>query len=122
VEYDIAEILEVRETGQFLKMMQEDFEQRIGSNRFFRITGTPVDLGRVAANLEDGTLIKLLSQPPNPHGRRGGWDARPLPPLQRTALGLENARIEYHHMKFINTGGGRRIRRRITWAASTRST
>jgi hypothetical protein len=104
VEYDIAEILEEREMGQFLKIMQEDFEQRIGSNRFFRITGTPIDLGGVAADLEDGRLIKLLSKPPNPHGRRGGWDARPLPPLQRTALGFENERIEYHHMRFIKNG------------------
>jgi hypothetical protein len=104
MEYDIAEILEVRETGQFLKMMQDDFEQRIASERFFRITGTPADLGGVAADLEDERLIKLLSQPPNPHGRRGGWDARPLPPLQRTALGFENERIEYHHMKFIKNG------------------
>ncbi len=104
MEYDIAEILEERQIGQFLKIMQEEFEQRIGSSRFFRITGTPVDLGCVAADLEDKKLVDVLSHPPNPHGRRGGWDARPLPPLQRTALGLENERIEYHHMKFIKNG------------------
>lgn len=86
MEYDIAEILEVRETGQFLKMMQDDFERRIGAQRFFRITGTPADLSRIAADLEDERLIKLLSNPPNPHGRMGGWNARPLPPLRRTAL------------------------------------
>jgi hypothetical protein len=85
-------------------MMQDDFEQRIGSERFFRITGTPVDLGQAAADLEDERLSKLLSNPPNPHERRGGWNARPLPPLQRNALGFENERIEYHHMKFIKNG------------------
>src|ERR1039458_10169496 len=47
---------------------------------------------------------ELLEKPPNPHGRSGGWDVRPLPPLKRTALGFENQRIEFHHMKFVKNG------------------
>jgi hypothetical protein len=85
-------------------MMQGTFEERIGTSRFFRITGTPADLGQVSADLGQSTLVELLEKSPNPHGRSGGWDVRPLPPLKRTALGLENQRIEFHHMKFIKNG------------------
>ena len=104
MEYDIAEILEVRETSEFLKMMQDVFEERIGSERFFRISGTPTDLGKISADLEDGRLLKLFTNPPNPHGRFGGWDVKPFPPFKRTALGFENDRINIHHMKFIKNG------------------
>ena len=38
--YDIADILETREAGDLRRMMQEDFEQRIGQGRYFRITAT----------------------------------------------------------------------------------
>lgn len=102
--YDIAEILEVRDATELRKMMQQEFEERIGQDRFFRITATPADLGEISADLDDPQLLKCLSQPPNPHGRRGGWDAKPLPPLERTSWGFENERISYHHMKFIKNG------------------
>jgi len=104
VEYDIAEISEARDVSQFLKMMQDTFEERIGGDRFFRITGTPVNLGRLTAKLEDSKLLELLAEPPNPHGRRSGWDARPFPPLKRTSIGFENDRINFHHMMFIQNG------------------
>ncbi len=104
MKYDIAEVLETREASELRKMMQEDFEQRIGQERSFRITATPADLGEVSADLDDNRLIKILLQPPNPHGRQGGWDAKPLPPLQRTSWGFENERIDFHHMKFIKNG------------------
>jgi hypothetical protein len=104
LEYDIADILEERDPGVFSKMMQEAFEERAGTNRFFRITGTPANLGQVSADLEQPALQKLLEKPPNPHGRSGGWDVRPMPPLKRTALGFENQRVEFHHMKFVKNG------------------
>jgi hypothetical protein len=104
VKYDIADLLDVREASDLRAMMQEDFERRIGQKRFFRVTATPVNLGQISVDLDDSRLFGLLLQPPNPHGRRGGWDARPLPPLQRTSWGLENERIEFHHMKFIKNG------------------
>jgi hypothetical protein len=104
MKYDIADVLETRNAAELRKMMQEDFEYRIGQARSFRITGTPVDLGQVAANLEDSRLTRILSHPPNPHGRQGGWDAKPLPPLKRTSWGFENDRIDFHHMKFIRNG------------------
>src|SRR2546427_7218669 len=88
----------------FLKMMQEQFEERIGSQRFFRITGTPAELGKISADLEDKELLKLLQNPPNPHGRFAGWDVKPLPPLKRIALGFENERVDFHHVKFIKNG------------------
>ena len=50
LEYDIAEILEVRDEARFLKMMQDSFEARISSQRFFRLTGTPTDLGAISAD------------------------------------------------------------------------
>jgi hypothetical protein len=104
MEYDIADIIDVRETSQFLRMMQEIFEEQIGDQRFFRITGTPAAIGEIPADLDNPDLVALLTHPPNPHGRRGGWDARPLPPLKRTAIGFENERINFHHMKFIKNG------------------
>lgn len=104
VQYDIADILQERDLSVFLKIMQETFEQRIGADRFFRITGTPADLGQVSADLEQSALRNLLEKPPNPHGRSGGWDVKPLPPLKRTALGFENQRTEFHHMKFVKNG------------------
>ena len=104
LEYDIAEILEVRDSTRFLRMMQDSFEAKIGSERFFRVTGTPTDLGRVSADLEQHELLKLLEKPPNPHGRFSGWDVKPLRPLRRTALGFENERFDYRHMKFIKNG------------------
>lgn len=104
MEYDIAEILEVRDVDRFLKMMQDLFEAEIGAKRFFRITATPTDLGQVSVDLEEGGLRKLLENPPNPHGRWSGWDVKPLPPLRRTALGFENERADFHHMKFIKNG------------------
>jgi hypothetical protein len=54
VEYDIAEILEIKEPERLLQVMQEEFEERIGQRRFFRITGTPMCLGKVSVDLEDG--------------------------------------------------------------------
>jgi len=104
LEYDIAEILEVRDVTRFMKMMQELFETEIGTKRFFRITGTPANLGQISANLDRKELRKLLAEPPNPHSRFSGWDVKPLRPLRRTALGFENERIDFHHMKFIKNG------------------
>ena len=104
MEYDIAEILEVRDVDRFLKMMQELFEAEIGSKRYFRITATPTDLGQISAYLEQSELRKLLEEPPNPHGRFSGWDVKPMRPLRRTALGFENEKIAFHHMKFVKNG------------------
>jgi len=104
MEYDIAEILDVRQTAPFLRMMQEIFEERIGTQRFFRITATPVDLGQTSADLENPALLALLMDPPNPHGRPVGWSTKPLPPLKRTSTGFENERVDYHHLKFIMNG------------------
>jgi hypothetical protein len=104
MQYDIAELLEVKDTGQFLKYMQDEFEGRIGPLRFFRISATPGVLGRVSAALDDSKLLELLQNPPNPHARFAGWDAKPLPPLRRSALGLENERVDFHHMKFVKNG------------------
>lgn len=104
MKYDIAEILDVRDARELMKMMQEDFEARVGGERFFRITATPAELGRVSADLDDPRLIEVLMRPPNPHGRLGGWDAKPLPPLWLTSWGFENQRIDFHHMKFVKNG------------------
>ena len=104
VEYDIAAILEIKEPERMLRVMQEEFEQRVDQRRFFRITGTPACLAEVSADLEEGRLRELLENPPNPHGRWAGWDVRPLPPLKRNALGFENERIDFHHMKFVKNG------------------
>ncbi len=104
MEYDISELLEVHEAEQFRKMMQDIFEAEIGSERYFRMSATPTELGRVSADLEQSDLLNLLEKPPNPHGRWSGWDVRPLPPLRRNALGFENERIDFHHMKFIKNG------------------
>jgi hypothetical protein len=100
VENDIAEVLEVRDPDQLLKVMQTEFEAKIGSARFFRITGTPSDL-KVLASPNDRALMQLLENPP---GRESGWNVRPLPPLRRNALGFENDRIDFHHLKFIRNG------------------
>jgi hypothetical protein len=101
---DIAEILEIKDVAEFLTMMQENFEARIGEKRFFRITATPVSLGNVSANLEDKRILELLENPPNPHSRFAGWDVKPLPPLKRNALGFENERIDFHHVKLVKNG------------------
>jgi hypothetical protein len=102
--HDIAELLEITDTLTFLQVMQREFEDRIGSARFFRLTATPCELGAVSANLEDPTLRRLLEAPPNPNQRFSGWDVRPLPPLRRNALGFENERVDFHHLKFIKNG------------------
>lgn len=104
MQYDIAELLEIKDSGHFLKLMQEEFEARIGSRRFFRISATPAELGGVSAALDDSELLRLLMNPPNPHARFAGWDAKPLPPLRRSALGFENEMIDFHHLKFIKNG------------------
>jgi hypothetical protein len=104
VEYDIAEILETRDIEIFLRMMQEAFETAIGGERFFRITATPAALGEVSANLDQPSLRKLLEEPPSPNSRWAGWDVKPLPPLKRNALGFENERTDFHHLKFIKNG------------------
>ena len=101
---DIAEILEIKDVAEFLAIMQEDFEARIGTKRFFRITATPVSLGNVSANLEDKRILELLDNPPNPHSRYAGWDVKPLPPLKRNALGFENYRVDFHHLKLVKNG------------------
>jgi len=100
VEYDIADILELRDLDQLLKVMQSEFETRVGAQPFFRITGTPADLKAVASP-SDRTLIEFLQNPP---GRESGWTVKPLPPLRRNALGFENDRIDFHHLKFIRNG------------------
>ena len=100
MEYDIAEILEIRDLDQFLKVMQSEFETRIGVQSFFRLTGTPSDL-KVLASPSDRTLIEILQAPP---GRESGWTVKPLPPLRRNALGFENDRVDFHHLKFIRNG------------------
>ena len=81
--------------------MQQIFEERVGTSPIFRITGTPAQLGSVSANLNSQELVSLLEDPP---GRTSGWRVRPLPPLRRNALGFENDRIDYHHLKFIRNG------------------
>jgi|SRR5437660_1317460 len=101
METDIAEIIELRDTVQFLKIMQQIFEERVGSKPMFRITGTPTDLGAVSANLNSPELVSILEHPPT---RSGGWTVRPLPPLRRNVLGFESDRIDYHHLKFIRNG------------------
>jgi hypothetical protein len=101
VTYDIAEILELRDPDQFLKVMQNEFEAKVGKKPFFRITGTPTNLGEISASLSDRELLQLLERPP---GRDSGWTVRPLPPLRRNALGFENDRIDFQHMKFIRNG------------------
>jgi hypothetical protein len=100
VEYDIADILELREPDQLLKLMQAEFEARVGSAPYFRITGTPSTL-RIFSSQNDRTLAHLLENPP---GRESGWTVKPLPPLRRNALGFENDRIDFHHLKFIRNG------------------
>ena len=104
MEYDIAEILEVRDTPTFLRIMQAEFEDKVGQERFFRITGTPSSLGTLSADLEDERLSHLLENPPNPHQRWEGWDVRPLPPFRRNALGFQNDSYNFHHVKFIKNG------------------
>jgi hypothetical protein len=98
---DIAEILELRDPNQFLAIMQREFETKIDSARFFRITATPVDLQQVSAPLNDRNLFELLAHPP---GRNGGWTVKPSPPLRRNALGFENDRFDFEHIKFIRNG------------------
>jgi hypothetical protein len=78
--------------------MQAEFEGRIGNDPFFRITGTASDL-KVFASQNDRVLAHLLENPP---GRDSGWTVKPLPPLRRNALGFENDRIDFHHLKFIS--------------------
>ena len=89
------------DTNQFLKVMQEIFEERIQGKRVFRITGTPVELGNISADLHSPELRSLLESPPQ---RQAGWTTKPLPPLRRNTLGYENDRIDYHHLKFIKNG------------------
>ncbi len=101
MEYDIAEVLELRDPNQFLVLMQHEFEKKIGAARFFRVTGTPSDLGEVSAPLDDREFFRLLENPP---GRGRGWTVKPLPPLRRNALGFENDRIDFQHLKFIKNG------------------
>ena len=101
MESDISEIMELRDTNQFLKLMQSEFEDRIDAAPFFRITATPSNLGEVVAPLNDRSLFQMLENPP---GRDQGWTVRPLPPLRRNALGFENDRIDFHHLKFIRNG------------------
>jgi hypothetical protein len=101
MEYDIAEVLDVRDLSKFLKIMQEAFENQIGSQPTFRVTATPSDLGQVDADLDDPRLLDLLESPP---GREGGWNVRPLLPLRRNALGFETDRPDFHHLKFIRNG------------------
>jgi hypothetical protein len=100
VENDIADVLEIRDPNQLLKVMQAEFETKIGVAPFFRITGTSSDL-KVLASPNDRVLIHLLENPP---GRESGWNVKPLPPLRRNALGFENDRIDFHHLKFIRNG------------------
>lgn len=104
MKYDIAEVLEIKDVAQFLAIMQEDFEARVGLRRSFRITATPVSLGDVSANLDDKRIPELLENPPNPHSRYAGWDVKPLPPLKRNALGFENGRVDFHHMSLVKNG------------------
>ncbi len=101
MEYDIAEVLEIRDLSKFLKLMQESFESQIGLQRTFRVTGTPVDLGEVEADLDNRELQDLLEDPP---GRQGGWNSKPLRPLRRNSLGFETDRPDFHHLKFIKNG------------------
>ncbi len=101
MEYDIADVLEIRDQSKFLKVMQETFETQIGSQRTFRITATPVALGEVEADLGSRDLQDLLEEPP---GRQGGWNVSPLRPLRRTSLGFETERPDFHHLKFIKNG------------------
>ena len=101
MEYDIAEVLEIRDISKFLNVMQETFESQIGSQRTFRITGTPIELGEVDADLNSRDLEDLLEDPP---GRQGGWNAKPLRPLRRNSLGFETERPDFHHLKFIKNG------------------
>ena len=61
MEIDIADILELRDTGQFLKLMQVMFEERVETNPFFRLTATPTDLGAVSAPLADSNLRETPS-------------------------------------------------------------
>lgn len=104
MKYDIADILEIKDAAKFLAIMQDEFEAKVGVRRFFRITATPVALGDVSVNLEDTRILQLLENPPNPHKRFAGWDVRPLPPLKRNALGFENERIDFHHLKLVKNG------------------
>ena len=92
MEYDIAEILEIRDISKFLNVMQETFEAQIGSQRTFRITGTPVELGNTEADLGNRELQDLLEDPP---GRQGGWNVKPLRPLRRNSLGFETDRPDF---------------------------
>ena len=101
METDIAEIIELKDTSQFLKIMQQIFEERVGKRPMFRITGTPAELGRISADLNSPELVNLLE---HPTGRNDGWTVRPLPPLRRNVLGFESDRIDYHHLKFIRNG------------------
>ncbi|MGC2741642.1 MAG: hypothetical protein WA672_00540 [Candidatus Angelobacter sp.] len=101
METDIAEILELTDSNQFLKLMQRVFEDRVGSRPMFRITGTPSVLEDSPSSVKNSQLIALLENPP---GRTDGWTVKPLPPLRRNALGFENDRIDWHHLKFIRNG------------------
>ncbi|HTZ97727.1 MAG TPA: hypothetical protein VMB18_15100 [Terriglobales bacterium] len=101
MEYDIADVLEIRDLAKFLTVMQEIFEGQIGSQKTFRITATPTELGEVNADLANTALRDLLEDPP---GRQGGWNAKPLRPLRRNSLGFENDRPDFHHLKFIKNG------------------
>lgn len=66
MKYDIAEVLEIKDVAQFLAIMQEDFEARVGLRRSFRITATPVSLGDVSANLDDKRISGAFGEPPKP--------------------------------------------------------
>lgn len=101
MEYDIAEVLEIRDLSKFLAVMQETFQAQIGSQRTFRITATPAELGDIDADLSSSELRELLENPP---GRQGGWYVRPLRPLRLNSLGFENDRTDFHHLKFIRNG------------------
>jgi len=101
METDIAEIIELRDGNQLLKVMQQIFEERVGNQRTFRISGTPLHLDDVSADLSNPELFKLLEHPP---GRTDGWTVKPLRPLRRNALGFENDRIDLQHLKFIKNG------------------
>jgi hypothetical protein len=81
--------------------MQQAFEEKIGQRPMFRITGTPTELEDMPESIRNPQLASVLEDPP---GRTDGWTVKPLPPFRRNALGFENDRIDWHHLKFIRNG------------------
>jgi hypothetical protein len=93
---------EITDPNELFSFVDGRFKKKVADRRFFRLTATPLDLGKLSIDLGDKAVVDKLERPVDQ--RKHGWNVEPIPPITASAIGFESANTKYHFVWLMRNG------------------